>query len=257
LTFYRLWLGAGFLSVLVYASGRRLTWATMRGSWLGGILLAGDMAMFFSAVKLTSIVDVTVIGALQPALVFLVARRLFSERLGRWDAFWIVLAMTGVTVTVIGSSVSTHHHVAGDLMAVGSLLCWAAYWLVAKRARAKLDTLEYTAGVMIVAALTLVPVVWLSGQSLGRVNAGDWLWIFLLTTVPGGAHLAMNWAHRYVDASISSAISCLNPLVAAVAAMAILGQPLTIVQVLGALAGLLAVAVIAARHRQPAASQLE
>ena len=70
-----------------------------------------------------------------------------------------------------------------------------------------------------------------SGESLGRVEAGDWLWIALLAVVPGGAHLAMNWAHRYVDASVSSVIGSSNPIVAAGAAVVILGQPVTIVQV--------------------------
>jgi drug/metabolite transporter (DMT)-like permease len=62
----------------------------------------------------------------------------------------------------------------------------------------------------------------------------------------------MNWAHRYVDASISSVIGSSNPIVAAVAALVILGQPLTAVQVSGGLVGLVAIAVVASRHRQPA-----
>jgi drug/metabolite transporter (DMT)-like permease len=257
LTFYRLWLGAALLLVVAYASGRKLTWATMRGSWLGGVLLTGDMAMFFSAVKFTSIVDATVIGAFQPVLVLITARRLFGERMGRWDVLWILLAMTGVTVAVLGPGVTSHHQLIGDILAVGSLLCWSAYWLVAKHARQMHDAMEYTAGVTITAAVTITPIVLLSGQSLGRVEAGDWLWIFLLATVPGGAHLVMNWAHRYVEASVSSAISCLSPLVAAVAAMVILGQPLTVVQVCGVLVGLAAIAVVAARHIEPVGSQLE
>jgi drug/metabolite transporter (DMT)-like permease len=98
----------------------------------------------------------------------------------------------------------------------------------------------------------MVPIVLLSGQSLARVKAGDWLWISLLAIVPGSAHLMMNWAHRYVDASISSVIGSSNPIVAAVAALVILGQPLTAVQVSGGLVGLVAIAVVASRHRQPA-----
>src|ERR1017187_1193074 len=63
LSFYRLWLGAALLVVITYLSGRRLTWTTVRATWLGGVFLAGDMALFYSAVKLASVVDVTVIGA--------------------------------------------------------------------------------------------------------------------------------------------------------------------------------------------------
>ena len=257
LTFYRLWLGAALLSVLVYATGRRLSWTNLRAAFLGGLFLAGDMAMFFSAVKLTSVVDATVIGAVQPALVLLAARYLFDEHMGRWDVLWIFLAIAGVSAAVIGPGVASRHELTGDVLAVGSLLSWSAYWLVAKHARESQHALDYTAGVTIVAALVLTPIVLVSGQSLGRVEAGDWLWIALLAVVPGGAHLAMNWAHRYVDASVSSVIGSSNPIVAAAAAVVILGQPLTIVQVACGLVAIAAITVVASRHRHPAESMLE
>jgi drug/metabolite transporter (DMT)-like permease len=256
LTFYRLWLAGVMLSMVVYGSGHQLTWATMRASWPGGIFLAGNMALFFSAVKFTSIVDVSVIGAFQPLLVLVAARRLFGERMGRSDVLWILLAIVGVTVTVLGPGVKSHHQIVGDLLAVGALFCWSGYWLVSKRARVLHNAMGYTAGVTIMAAVSVTPIVLLSGQSLGRVQVGDWLWIFLLAIVPGSAHLVMNWAHRYVEASVSSAISCLSPLVAAVAAMVILGQPLTMVQVCGVLVGLGAIATVAARHIESVESEL-
>jgi drug/metabolite transporter (DMT)-like permease len=254
LTFYRLWLGALLLCVVLYSSGRRLSRSTLRSCWLGGLFLAGDMSMFFSAVKLTSVVDATVISVVQPGLVLIAARPLFGERMGRWDVFWILLAIVGVAAAVIGPGVTSHHQLVGDLLAVGAMLSWSAYWLAAKHARVTQDALEYTAGVTIVAALTVMLIVLVSGQSLARVRAGDWLWISLLAIVPGTAHLAMNWAHRYVDASVSSVIGSSNPIFAAAAALVILGQPLTAIQVCGGLVGVAAIAVVATRHRQPAES---
>jgi drug/metabolite transporter (DMT)-like permease len=257
LTFYRLWLGAALLVVAVYVSGRRLTWSTLRTSWLGGVFLGGDMAMFFSAIKLTSVVDATVISAVQPAIVLIAARRLFGERMGRWDVCWILVAIAGVSGAVVGPGVSSHHEVVGDLLAVGAMLSWSAYWLVSKHARVAQNALEYTAGVTVVAALMLTVLVLLSGQSLLRVELGDWLWLSLLAVVPGSAHLLMNWVHRYVDASISSVIGSSNPIFAAAGAVVILGQPLTAVQVAGGLVGITAIAIVATRHRQPAESPLE
>src|ERR1035441_6125660 len=58
-TFYRLWLAAALVVIVLYASGRRLTWAVMRASWLGGVFLASDIALFIVAVKLTSVVGGT------------------------------------------------------------------------------------------------------------------------------------------------------------------------------------------------------
>ncbi len=256
-TFYRLWLGSALLVIINYAIGRRLSWATFRASWLGGIFLAGDMALFYSAIKLASVVDVTVIGAFQPVLVILAARRLFGERLARWDVMWITLAMLGVVATVLGPGVKTQHQLLGDLLAVGSLLCWSAYWLVTKHTRELHGALEYTVAVTVMSAVVVTPIVLLSGQSLADVKLGDWTWIILLAVVPGGGHLIMNWSHRYVDASISSILGNLSPLVAAVLAIPILNQSLTISQVLGVLVGLGAIAAVAQQHRQPTASQLE
>ena len=67
----------------------------------------------------------------------------------------------------------------------------------------------------------------------------------------------MNWAHRFVDASISAAIGCLAPLVASIVAIPILGQALSAVQVVGVLVGLGAIAIVAGRNRQPAEPPVE
>jgi drug/metabolite transporter (DMT)-like permease len=249
--FYRLWLGAALLTIITYAVGQRLSWATLRHTWLGGIFLGADMMMFYSAVRLTSIVDVTVIGAFQPALVLVAARKMFDERLGRWDVFWIIIAMAGVTIAVLGPSSVARHRVLGDLLSVGALVAFSAYWLISKRARERTQAMEYTAGVTIMAAVVTSIVVLASGRAIGHVHASDWGWFVLLAIVPGSGHLIMNWAHRFVDASVSSAISCLAPLVAAVAAIPILGQSLSTLQVVGELIGLAAIAIVAARNRQP------
>jgi drug/metabolite transporter (DMT)-like permease len=257
MTFLRLWIGVLLLTTLTLTTGRRLTWRTMKASWLGGIFFAGDLALFFGALRLTSIVVATLIGAFQPALVFVAARRMFGERIHRWDVFWLVLAMTGVVVTVIGASAHGHQQLDGDLLAVGSLLCWSCYWLVSKRVRQNHDAMEYTTDVTITAAIVLTPIVFLSGQHLGGVTRDDWCWIILLAVVPGSGHLIMNWAHRYLDASVSSVIGNLSALIAAVAAAVFLGQSMTFVQVIGVLVGLSAIGVIAARQREPASSPLE
>ena len=255
LTFYRLWIGVALLLIVTYSSGRRLTWAKMRASWWGGVLLGGEMIMFFSAVKLTSVVDVTVIGAAQPILVLIAARFLFREKIGKWNVLLILLAVSGVGLTVFGPGIAGHRQFIGDLLAVGCLLLWSAYWLVTKHYRKSHEAIEYTAGVMISAALTVTPLVYLTGHTFTQVKSTDWLWFCLLAIVPGGGHLIMNWAHRFVDASVSSAISCLSPLVAAVAAQIILDQPLTLTQVAGLLLGMAAISVLVVRYRSLEATE--
>jgi drug/metabolite transporter (DMT)-like permease len=257
LTFYRCWLGAGLIVAATLLSGRRFDWRVLRTSALGGMLLCADMVCFFSAIKLTSVAVATVIGALQPVLVMLAAGPFVGERIDRWNLAWTILAVAGVGVIVVGAGAPSGDQRLGDLLALGSLAAWAAYFVVAKRASPKMEALEYTAGVTTVAALSTTVVVLVSGQSLARVQAGDWVWIALLAVIPTGAHLLMNVAHRYLDVSISSVIASSNPIVAAVAAWIILGQSLGAVQVAGGAVGVAAIAIVAARGGQPVASPVE
>lgn len=99
----RLWLGVPFVGALLVISRRRLNRSILWRAVPGGILLCGDIALFFSAVKLTSIADATVIGALQPALVLLVAGPLFGERPRGADVAWTAVAIAGVSVVVLGA----------------------------------------------------------------------------------------------------------------------------------------------------------
>src|SRR5439155_694812 len=80
--FYRLWIGAAVMLVAVRGARRRLTWADLRRSLPAGVLFGLNLTFFFSAIKATSVTDVLVIGALQPAATLFVAGPLFGERIG-------------------------------------------------------------------------------------------------------------------------------------------------------------------------------
>ncbi|MGH9072620.1 MAG: DMT family transporter [Acidimicrobiales bacterium] len=255
LLFYRLWMGVAFMGLVLLVSRGALSWRLLRRAAPGGVLLCADMALFFGALNRTSVADATVIGVLQPALVLLVAGRWFGDRVGRREVGWTGIAIAGAVVVVVGGGGISGHGLAGDLLALGSLLAWTGYWLVSKRARVGTGAIEYTTGVMIVAAVVMTPVALLSGQVMHPVPAMSWLWIGLMVLVPGTGHILINWAHRFVDVSVSSVIGAANPVVAGVAALIVLGEPLTIVQVLGGLVAVGAIAVIAAR-RPPGAGRL-
>jgi len=68
-----LWLGAGLWLVLLHGRGDRLSWESLRRSAPGGAAFGLSIVFFVSSVKLTTVTDATIINALQPALVFVVA----------------------------------------------------------------------------------------------------------------------------------------------------------------------------------------
>lgn len=249
LTCWRLWFGAVFLLIVLAASGRRLHGATIRASLLPAAFLTADFYLFFCALKLTSVVDATVLGAIQPALVMVAARRMFNERLRPRDIGWILVAVAGVTVAVLGPGAKGPNALEGDLFAVGAMLMWTGYWLTGKRTRETHDALEFTTCALVLSGLFMIPVWLLSGQNILHSHASDWRWIVLLAIIPSTGHIILNYAQRYVAASISAAIGCLNPLVASVAAVPILHQPLSPSQLVGVGVGVGAVVMITTQQR--------
>jgi drug/metabolite transporter (DMT)-like permease len=232
--FYRLWLGFIAMFVVLRVSGRRLTWRTLLTAAPGGVLLGLDVTFFFVAVKETSVADATIIGALQPVLVLLVAGRWFGERVGRREVMLVLLSLVGVAVVAVGSSGSPVFSVRGDLLASCALLAWTGYWLVSKRTRSRLPALEYMTGVLLTASLVITPVMLVSGSSFAATKPSDWLWLALFVLFPSTTGQAIvAWAHRYVEVWMSSLLLQGMPVVASVAAFVVLGEPLTPLVILG------------------------
>ncbi len=245
--FWRLWLGtAGMLLVLVVMR-RRLNWSILRAAWPGGVLFGLNVAFFFSAIKQTKVVDVLVIGALQPALTLLVAGRMFGERIRPIEALCIGASVAGVVLLVVGSSGTPAWSLRGDLFAVASLLVWTTYFLVSKRVRQRVNTVEYMTTVTLVAAVMVTPVAVASGQSLTALRATDWRWLILFVVGAQGGHLMLAWAHPQVDVTLSSLLILGEPPFSAVAALVVLGESLTVLEIVGGLVAIAAVGVVASR----------
>jgi drug/metabolite transporter (DMT)-like permease len=247
--FHRLWIGALVTTAVFLASGRRLSVSLLRACLPGGIAFAADIALFFSALKLTTVANATVVGALQPALLLVVIGPLFGERVSRSYLGWTALAIGGVAVVMFGSSTTTAWSPGGDVLAVGALIAWTGYFVASKRARLRLGTLEYLTGLTIVAAAALAPVVLLRGGALAVPSAEDWAIVVLLAVASGGmGHFLMNWAHPHVPLSHISLLTLGVPVVSTVAATVILDEPLLPAQVLGMAVVILALAVVVTRR---------
>ncbi len=248
IAFNRLWLGSVAYSLLLLARGGRITRRSMRAAAPGGIAFGLDVALFFTAIKHTSVADASIITALQPALVFLVAGRLFGERVTLSTVGWTSMAVAGTAVAVLGSSVGAGRTVGGDLIALASLGAWAWYFVASKQCRQHLGALEYQAALTIVAALVVTPLALTTGRGLIIGDASTFGWIVVMVLVPGGGHLIMNWAHAHVPITLASTVTLGVPLVATLGAAVLLGEAVSLVQAAGMSVVIVALAVLL---RQP------
>ena len=233
IAFYRLWLGLGLMIVIVALRRRRPTFEALRLAVPSGLFFGVNVALFFSAVNHTTVANVNLISALQPAIVLLFAGPLFGEAIGSRAVAWTGISIMGVAIAVVGASGAPEWSPAGDAMAVGALLLLTGYFLFSKRARARVGTLEYMVCVQLVASLVITPIAFASGH-VKPPQGIDWLWMTIIVFGTGtGAHLMINWAHAYVDVSLSSLMMLLVPVVAYIAACVLLDESLTLMQLGG------------------------
>ena len=234
LSFDRQWFGTAYTFALLAAVRRRISVRILLACVPGGLTFGLNQLLFFTAVKHTAVTSATIIVALQPALLLCVVGRLFGERVRVADIAATVTAITGTAVVVLGGRGSGGDNVFGDLLAAGALVSWAAYFVASKRARQNLGTMEYQAGMTLVASVLVTPVALINGSPLwnGWGTAG---WVVLLALGPGGGHYLMNWAHEHISLTLASLLTLAIPIITVAGAAAILGDHISAWQVLGTL----------------------
>lgn len=232
--------------------GTTISARVMRHSFLGGLALGIDVALFFSAVKLTNVVNATLIGSLQPVFVGIIAARFYGERIYRRDVAWSVVAIIGVGLVVLASNDTPEWSALGDLLALGAMLSWGCYFIASKNSKEHLTPTEFTTGSSIWTALINVPLAFAFGQDLSWPSSNDWFWLLVMTALAGFVgHTMMNWSLVRIPLWIGSTFTLSIPVAASLIAWAALGEALSIGQVLP-MALVLGALWMIVRNQQPA-----
>jgi len=227
-TTWRLWFALPPLFVIVRWRGRSEATGPFWPSevttkrWL--LLLAGAGAFFilaaatnFAALGRTRLLDVTLILSLQPVLIIGFAVAFLGERAPRSHLARAAVAIAGTILVAASASGSGTWSLAGDLLAVISLVCNSGWFLYGRvmRTRIVVDPFAFMFGTLTAAAILLTPVTLLVHGSLSISRPG--LFYATCTMIAGTtAHVLMIWAHRHVPTSVSSPLLLgETPLVAA------------------------------------------
>ena len=243
------WLSVG-LVVVLYLRGGRLSLRAFQLGWSSGVLFAANIALFYTAVKLTTVANATVLGAIQPVLSLLLVGPLFGEKVRRSEVAITVFAVAGVVTVVYGSSITPVWSPRGDILALLATVLWTAYLVTTKRARVELGALELQTVLTLVAGALVLPLALFSGQSF-EVPRSDWPWLAFLVIVPGAGHTLVNWAHAHTPLVLISMLFLLNPVVATGLAALFLDEPVNGFQIAGMALVIGSLGVLMLRQRRP------
>lgn len=254
----RFWLAVPVVWIVTYATGRRMTAEALRRTALAGALFGINLAFVFAALQHVSIAVLSVLQALQPGLVLLVAGRWLGERATGWHVAWTGVGVLGAAIVVLGGEPEVSGDTFGIVLGSVAMITFTGYYLINARVRSttNMDPLQWMAGVTLFAAITITPVALLSASpgDYGQLGTADLAYLAFVALVVGLiSHTMMSWAHRFIPASRSSLYLLAMNIVAVGAAWPLHDEPVTLVQVLGGLVVLGAVAAVVSRPAPPRA----
>ncbi len=248
----RFWVSVPVVYAAALAAGRRITWTTLRHTWLAGALFGLNMVSVFVALQHASVAVLSIMMAMQPSVVLVLAGRFMGERAGRWHISWMAVGIAGVCIVILGNGPDVAISPLGILFGLFSVLTFTGYYLINRSVRTKVNIhpLEWMTGSTIFSAITVTPVAIAFTDLDGYRELGgvDFLYLFYVAGVVGiFSHTLMSWVHRFIPATRSSLAMLGMTVVAVTAAWPINGEPVTLQQALGALVVLGAVGAVISR----------
>jgi drug/metabolite transporter (DMT)-like permease len=206
-------------------------WPTLVALSVAGLVLT-QLLQAWALIRSTSANTAWLVG-LSPIVTAIGGAVLLGEGLeGKIGG--LALAFAGAMLVVTGGASpaavlalpSTH----GDLLTLLSTVTWAAYTILGRRFLLRHDALLVTAHVLVIASLAYVPAL-LTGRAwheLAALSGHGWLAIaYLGLGCSGVAFTLYVVALERLEASQAAAFIYIEPLVAQLVSLVVLGEPLT------------------------------
>lgn len=258
LSFWRLWFGVVLLGAATLVHARTTGTVPTRAGWTwaakAGLAFAVHQLFFMSAIKATSVVDVTLMQVLQPVIVAVLAVRLFGERPGVRFRMWSLVALAGAIVVALAGSSGPQGDAGGMVLAVLNVVLYAVYFVWAKQGRDEIDVVPFLFGVVLVAGVTVGAWCVVAGEDVGSAGQGDLLAALAIAVLPGGiGHLLSTWPLRWVAANVPPLLQLAIPFLSGAMAWVLLDEGITRTHVLG---GALTIAGVAGAILSPGGRRL-
>lgn len=247
LTFFRFLLALPFIFLLLY-SREKEKWIPSGKQWIPLIVLGiiGTFfyhVLFFSALRYTTAINSSLIGATNPVLTALMAVLFFNESLTQKRLAGTICSFSGVFLIVTNADwqlISTFRFNPGDLLMFSAVLSWALYALLSRSYMQKysLSPLMVTAYTFLVCVLISIPfVLWENPAAyLFKASVHGWLsiaYMSIFASVLG--YLIQLFAIEKIGASRAAIFVNLVPIFTIMQSVFILGESFTLFKGIGTL----------------------
>lgn len=234
-TFYRLFIGALLVGLLLLASGqqaRLFVWPGFK-VLITGFFLAGFVVFYIQAMEYTSMANAVMIMYLAPLTAAVSAHFYMGERLTKAAIGMIFIALFGFAMMMeFNFSLSGRAAEAnGLLFALAAMLSYAAFMLINRVINSEIHVLTRSGYQMLAGALVMLPLMLLQAPKL---HLEQWGWLAAAGIFPGFlAILLAVVALRSLPASTFGTIAYLEPITVVCLAWLLFDQTLNSMQLAG------------------------
>ena len=200
-----------------------------------GFAFAGDLAFWHWSIKFTSVANSTLLANLASIFVTLAVWVVWRQRPSGVFLAGLATALAGVAMLVRTSLEFSPTALLGDALGVVTAMFYAWYLLSVSDVRGLgIATVRLMAVTTTITSAFLLPVALASGESLMPATEVGWLKPLGLAWISHSAGQGLiAYALAHLPAAFSSVSLLFQPVMAAVFAWVLLGEPLVALQVAG------------------------
>lgn len=238
LALYRAILAALLIAVFLIVTKQKIPFATIKKEvpllLASGVAMGINWILLFEAYKHTTVSVATLSYYFAPVIVTIVCPILFKERLTGKQIFCFVMSTLGlVLITGIGA-VGGGSDFVGILFGLGAAMFYATVVLLNKFIK-NVDGIHRTFLQFLAAIIVLIPYVCVtSGVTLGMLDGIGWVNLLIVGLIHTGVTYCMYFSSlRELPGQKVAILSYIDPLVAVLVSVVILGEVMSVWQVIG------------------------
>lgn len=192
---------------------------------LGGFCLAVHFGAWITSLKYVPIATSIVLVNSHPLFVVIASYFFLGERPARRGLIGIGIGLVGMAVMSHDALGSVQLAMKGDGLALLGALAVVGYFIVGRKARARISLLGYVTPLYAVCSLFLLIWVLMAGNRLAPYGAEVWAYLGALAVVPTViGHTVFNWALKHVRPTAISLAFLGEPVIASVLALIFFAQ---------------------------------
>ena len=193
-----------------------------------GVLLGFHFALFFEAIKITSISNATFLGTLAPFFTLILEIYFLKRKFSRVVLLGLIVTFFGSIIILVYDFDLSTSFTLGNIYAVLCSICLAIAFVIAEKVRENENTIVYTRTLYLSAALTLLLISFFANETLMINNHIDFLGLLFLGLVPTIiGHNSIYYAIKYVSPTIVAAFPLGEPIIATILAYFIFNEFIT------------------------------